>query len=377
MGYSKKQQEKGRRIEAVIKKALKGNPSRRAELEDNPEIKNEIGSSLKYWLNKLAENGEIMCLPPKEEKVKKVRYRLYFLPEDQILAYKRYEKDIGMAYKMTAESYSISPEIRHTHTKDIQKKVIKPWLENIPVVCWDGVYMLRADMLKSVMDVRGSNNNKKLEDKSEYYTFVDYYYPKNKDKKQHDNNLLKKVDKNLYDDLKENHINEKIGNPFQLWDKFNSLSCEYWDKICQFIHNVVDEFLISKVGVSREDTPKDCYDFLILDVLLSLWEHAPFVKDIPRQEYNRSHKTLKCGIYYSRGRYHFMATVKCKKYFEEFHPKIVENVSAVFEENEEQIKQIIKLMGQIEGTRKQLVNLLNAYSDVKILPGTCHYLGDL
>jgi len=263
------------------------------------------------------------------------------------------------------------------HTKDIQKKVIKPWLENIPVVCWDGVYMLRMNVLKSVMDARESNNNKKLEDKSEYYTFVDYYYPKNKDKKQHDNNLLKKVDKNLYDDLKENHINEKIGNPFQLWDKFNSLSCEYWDKICQFIHNVVDEFLISKVGVSREDTPKDCYDFLILDVLLSLWEHAPFVKDTPRQEYNCSHKTLKCGIYYSRGRYHFMATVKCKKYFEEFHPKIVENANAVFEENEEQIKQIIKLMGQIEETRKQLVNLLNAYSDVKILPGTCHYLGDL
>lgn len=332
------------------------------------EIFERLQSTYGYDGSERKVERALTYLETKEKIVKQVPYKT-----------KRKGKSfttLGWVICESGGGTKIAERLGADHTKDIQEKVIKPWLENLPVVCWDGVYMVTGNLLELLPSAR-EEDNKILRNTSEHYTFLNYYYPKNRDKKRYEDIFFEKVNKNLYEDLKENHIDEKIGNPFQLWNKFNSLSCKYWDRLCQFIEDVVDKFLTSKVGVSRENMPKDCYDFLVLDVMSTLWKQVPFVKNTSGQKYNCSHKKLKCGISYSESRYHFMATMRYREYFKEFHSKIEKNSTVIFEENKAQIEQIIKSMEQIEEIRKQLVDLLNAYSDVKILPGECHYLGSL
>lgn len=270
----------------------------------------------------------------------------------------------GDVEKTLRSKKATNNKARMKHTKHICDKVIEPWQKNMPVVCWDGIFTVGPDF------------SELMKDKKEGQYILRYYCPKGENEQDNHDVLPNDVDKSLFVDFMENHINEELGNnPFVLWDRFNSLSHEYWNKFSELIEDIKKDLSKSPFELPENHA---CYPFLIREFILILWKKAEHSSQIQySHEIKWAEKTppkaikLMKNLSYSQENLSIMEGL-CKEHFQKIQSFIEQSLFYIH--NDEQIIELIDMLKKSIELKRTLIETLKKYSYIENLPGNCPYL---
>lgn len=277
----------------------------------------------------------------------------YYLSDDKSLLCERKHHIQPFLTGDDKKKEGVPYEIKKAHTKDIQEKVIQPWIEKMPFVCWDGIFILGAHP-----DSKGVERE----------VLLVSYGP---EKEQRDKEFAypKGVDLDLFEDFKDYHIYDKIeGNPFNLWEKFLSLSCDYWHKFEKIITGKLPNFIESHF---KDDLDKMDYPELLMTILLGFWEKAGCSRNLisPRDKRFILFKVIDHDIHYDPNIIKKTDSRSRKNMIESKFGKSALSVDVTQMANE-----IVQLLEDINHIKNQLNRILNKYSHVQYLPGDCPYI---
>jgi len=256
------------------------------------------------------------------------------------------DKDIG--YETDYDK-----KIRSSHTKDIKEKVIQPWIEKMPFVHWDGVFVLEVhpdgkDIPREV-NLRAYKPEKNKEN-------MEALYPKD-------------VDPDLFEDFRDCHIHKKIeSNPIELWGEFNSLSWEYWHRFEKIITGKLPDFIESHF---KDNLKNMEYPRLFMTILLGFWEKVgcPYHLIYPKENRFILFKIIDKDIHYYPDIRKGTSPSTRKNMIESKFGQ-----SALSREITEIANELVKLLKDIDKIKNQLNRTLNKYSFVQNLPGDCPYI---
>ena len=355
--------------ECIVKFLSENGPLSSNKLREKIEKETGRTPNTIYMRLRILKRDGIICRDPHDRDEKKNVW--YYLPDDKSLLYEKKYQEQRFLTEEDKEKERVPYEIKKNHTKNIQEKVIKPWIEQLPDIYIDGpckIFRYKEDSLVQ--------------------KFGTIYY----DKLEVENELL-------FEDFKK-HISF-YPNPFKLLEKLKEKTTEELDFVsCQFYgvtNGIVYNHLLKTKKYHKYILPKYLPSKAFFD-LMKLKIIDGYLKETPLRlgseillhgPYEQLYKILKNindeipsqvkdGVY-SIYNIHFMSwnPQKYKRDISLEMKSILDEIVIYFlnptKESQSAGVKIAKKLIELYEIRKQMIKVLQQHLERNILAGECGY----
>lgn len=332
------------------------------------EDKKKVKNALEYRLKSEKWNGKIYVYRYKE-KNGLIKIKIIYLP-----GYKELAEKICSELTKKLTPYDIEKAI--SHFKEIKRNVLEPLLLYAPQVWWNGIFVsprwfkfnitpIFALSFKDKKRLRPPTKIKKIE----YNKYINNYpilVPFHE--------FQTPLDKDLFQDFIENHLNKKI-NPFLTFAQIKKLSKEYFDLKKKLFFQI--EKVIKKFNFCNCETHyKECvlWRLMIYNVLIDLHSDKKERKYIYSDLDIIGNKILYIDVdntlFYPIKSYLLLGEWLGKK------PREIKKIKMLIQNNttkdlENIIRRMDKILEIAEKVREKLMEEIRFYMDSKHLIGIC------